>query len=133
VILKKGLFESILSDVNNFLSREEWYCKRGIPFRRIFLFNKKGGYLLYGPSGTGIIKFKEGKSSTIFSLCGVLNFNICVLNLSCSELTDDKLQELFLNAPRNCAFLIEDIDSLIKSSNENITYSGLINGKLIIK
>jgi len=45
VILDKGVWESLYSDVEQFLNSRDWYYDHGIPYRR--------GYLLYGPPGTG--------------------------------------------------------------------------------
>ena len=57
VVLDRGISESILSDVTEFINNPTWYTDRGIPYRR--------GYLLHGPPGCG-------KSSFITALAGVL-------------------------------------------------------------
>jgi chaperone BCS1 len=43
--LDRGIAESILTDVREFISTPQWYTDRGIPYRR--------GYLLHGPPGCG--------------------------------------------------------------------------------
>jgi hypothetical protein len=45
VIVENGIKETLLEDATQFLDGEQWYVKKGIPFRR--------GYLLYGPPGCG--------------------------------------------------------------------------------
>lgn len=46
---------SLIMDVEHFLSQPRWYIDRGIPYRR--------GYLLYGPPGSG-------KTSAIMAIAG---------------------------------------------------------------
>ncbi len=123
VILDNGVAELVVNDLYNFVSSSQWYHERGIPYRR--------GYLFYGPPGTG-------KSSFIFSLAGLMNYSICVLNISDPNLTDDRLTHLLNNAPMDALILLEDIDAAVVSrkheQNPNryeglsrVTYSGLLN------
>jgi chaperone BCS1 len=56
VVLDRTIGETILSDVQEFISNNKWYTDRGIPYRR--------GYLLHGPPGCG-------KSSFITALAGI--------------------------------------------------------------
>lgn len=46
VIIENGIKESLLEDAQHFLRSEEWYVRKGIPYRR--------GYLLHGPPGCGV-------------------------------------------------------------------------------
>ena len=55
VVLDRGVSETILDDIHEFINNPRWYTERGIPYRR--------GYLLYGPPGCG-------KSSYITALAG---------------------------------------------------------------
>lgn len=123
VILDDGVAETLVNDVERFLSSAEWYHKRGIPYRR--------GYLLHGPPGSG-------KSSFIFALAGHLNYSICVLNLSDPSLTDDRLLHLVNTAPKDSLVLLEDIDCSVRPRTDDghperweglsrVTYSGLLN------
>ncbi|KAE8257941.1 hypothetical protein A4X13_0g2008 [Tilletia indica] len=136
VVLRKGVKEELVKDVEVFMQRGSWYAERGIPYRR--------GYLLYGPPGSG-------KSSLITALAGFHNLNICLLSLSDRGLTDDKLLHLLANAPERSILILEDIDvafasrdststSASSSSDQrqaggnptpttrtNITFSGLLN------
>ncbi|KAI3404567.2 BCS1 [Candida oxycetoniae] len=120
VILDDGIAESVEKDVKDFLSSGEWYHQRGIPYRR--------GYLLYGPPGSG-------KTSFIQALAGELDYNICILNLSENNLTDDRLNHLMNNIPSRSILLLEDVDAAFnkrEQSNEQgftsgVTFSGLLN------
>lgn len=51
VIVEGGIKEELLADMTHFLDSEEWYVRKGIPYRR--------GYLLYGPPGCGVSPTKK--------------------------------------------------------------------------
>jgi len=107
-----------------------WYHERGIPYRR--------GYLLHGPPGSG-------KSSFITALAGQLDYNICILSLNDSGLTDDRLAHALSLAPQQSLILLEDIDAAFASNRVDpfeqghgrhgggsggyagVTFSGLLN------
>lgn len=120
VILDEGISEGILRDVKDFLSNGNWYHSRGIPYRR--------GYLLYGPPGSG-------KTSYIQALAGELDYNICILNLSENNLTDDRLNHLMNHIPKRSILLLEDIDAAFNKREQTsdqgyqsgVTFSGLLN------
>eukprot|EP01094_Clydonella_sp_ATCC50884_P018287 TRINITY_DN3368_c0_g1_i1.p1 TRINITY_DN3368_c0_g1~~TRINITY_DN3368_c0_g1_i1.p1 ORF type:complete len:500 (+),score=75.91 TRINITY_DN3368_c0_g1_i1:187-1500(+) len=131
VILDDNVSERILHDVLEFNDSLQWYIDRGIPYRR--------GYLLHGPPG-------NGKSSFVAALAGEIGYNICVLSLSESGLSDDRLNHLLTVAPQRSIILLEDIDAALpmvnrastddKASNQNsqyaplpntVTFSGLLN------
>lgn len=100
VVLKRGQRERIVSDISAFLSRGQWYARRGIPYRR--------GYLLHGSPGSG-------KTSMVQALAGEMDLNICLLNLSERGLTDDRLTHLLSMAPERSILLLEDIDAAFPS------------------
>ncbi|KAJ8098729.1 BCS1 N terminal-domain-containing protein [Lipomyces tetrasporus] len=121
VILDQGVSERICEDVKDFLHSGKWYADRGIPYRR--------GYLLYGPPGSG-------KSSFIQALAGDLDYNICILNLSEQNLTDDRLNHLMNHIPERSILLLEDIDAAFNKREQadesgyklsGVTFSGLLN------
>jgi len=120
VILDDGIKEGIVNDVNDFLKSGKWYFDRGIPYRR--------GYLLYGPPGSG-------KTSFIQALAGELDYNICILNLSEANLTDDRLNHLMNHIPERSLLLLEDVDAAFNMRDQTdstgyksgVTFSGLLN------
>ncbi|KAM5271003.1 mitochondrial chaperone BCS1 isoform 2-T6 [Hipposideros larvatus] len=121
---RKGLAERIVKDIREFIDNPKWYTDRGIPYRR--------GYLLYGPPGCG-------KSSFITALAGELEHSICLLSLTDSSLSDDRLNYLLSVAPQQSLVLLEDVDAAFLSRDlaaENpvkyqglgrLTFSGLLN------
>jgi chaperone BCS1 len=120
VILDDGIKDNIVKDVKDFLKSGKWYFDRGIPYRR--------GYLLYGPPGSG-------KTSFIQALAGELDYNICILNLSEANLTDDRLNHLMNHIPERSLLLLEDIDAAFNKRTQTdeggfksgVTFSGLLN------
>lgn len=124
VILDNNIGERILSDVNEFLTSRDWYAQRGVPYRR--------GYLLHGPPGCG-------KTSYITALAGMLEYDICQMNLSNSALSDERLSYLLNVAPPNSIILLEDIDAAFLNRDEidysrsayqglgRVTLSGILN------
>lgn len=121
VILDKGIKETIVADVREWLASQQWYIDRGIPYRR--------GYLLYGPPGSG-------KSSFIQALAGEIDFNLANINLSETGMTDDKLASLLSALPPRTILLLEDADAAFVNrrqrdadgySGATVTFSGLLN------
>ncbi|KAK6371703.1 uncharacterized protein PV06_08286 [Exophiala oligosperma] len=98
VELDHGLKESIVDDMNGFMlpSTNQWYSKRGIIYRR--------GYLFQGPPGCG-------KTSFAFSLAGLFGVGIYCLSLSDPDLTEERLMVLISHLPYRSMVLLEDIDS----------------------
>ena len=74
--------------------------------------------MLHGPPGTG-------KSSFIKALAGALDYNICIIHLNESNMTDDRLNYLFSVLPDRSFLLLEDIDALFTETRQ--TFSGLLN------
>lgn len=118
VILKGNMMEELVDDVQKFLSSEQWYVERGVPYRR--------GYMLYGPPGSG-------KSSTVFAVASHLKLDIAILNLNESRYTDSDLRTALATVPAKSLVLVEDIDCVFnkrkegKDKENKITFSGLLN------
>jgi chaperone BCS1 len=121
VVLPDGVSERVEADIRNFRASQEWYVKRGIPWRR--------GYLFYGAPGTG-------KTSLISALAGAVGFNLYVLNLAANGLSDEGLVQLLLNVPKGAAILLDDIDAVLDgrsvkqnggSNPSTVSFTGLLN------
>ncbi|KAG9047449.1 hypothetical protein FS837_002212 [Tulasnella sp. UAMH 9824] len=96
IILEPGVKEMLIDDAKDFLTSEDWYAARGIPFRR--------GYLLHGAPGSG-------KTSLIHAVAGALGLDIYVINLARKGLDDASLNELICDLPARSIALMEDIDA----------------------
>lgn len=83
--------------------------EKGVPYRR--------GYLLYGPPGTGKTSFTQ-------AIAGLCKLNLCYLNLSDSDMSDDMLNRFLSEAPERSIILLEDVDAMF------VQRDGLKRGKL---
>jgi len=99
VVLRAGLMEDLLGDLDRFIADEDWYHRCGVPYRR--------GYLLEGPPGSG-------KSSAVLAMAQHLGWDICTLSLEGDGLSGWKLRKLLGNRPPKTFILIEDIDREIE-------------------
>ena len=88
--------DELLADCRRFLEAERWYCERGIPYRR--------GYLFHGPPGTG-------KTSLVAAVASELGLPIYVVSLASGRLTDQTFAEALACAAPRCILLLEDVDS----------------------
>ncbi|KAI8308015.1 mitochondrial chaperone bcs1 [Colletotrichum sp. SAR11_59] len=97
VVMNEELKQMLLRDIQSFLDPKarSWYAKRGIPYRR--------GYLWYGCPGTG-------KSSLSMSIAGCFGLDIYVLSLA--GINDGRLSALFAELPQRCVVLLEDVDAV---------------------
>lgn len=118
VFLPDGCAESLRDDVKAFMECRNWYVRRGIPYRR--------GYLFHGIPGSG-------KTSLICALAGELRLNLYILNLSSSAMSDSQLQYGLSNVPPGSIVLLEDIDAAFAERKKDedvknsLTFSGLLN------
>jgi len=109
--------ERVTRDAREFLLSEGWYDKRGIPWRR--------GYLFYGSPG-------NGKTSLVEVLAGELRKPVYILPLAVG-MTDSQFQDALLEVETGAILLIEDVDVLLSpkrehSDDDKLTLSGLLNG-----
>ncbi len=149
VILDDGIAEDVFKECQTFLASKDWYAGLGVPYRRSFL--------LESPPGLDVVFvvrvcvcgffffffFKKnqgcGKSSFISALAGRLNFDICFLSLSASDLTDQELAEQLRNCPPESITVLEELDAAFpdrtkitpeekkKLKNKSLTLGGLLN------
>eukprot|EP00929_Paragymnodinium_shiwhaense_P076817 TRINITY_DN39549_c0_g1_i3.p1 TRINITY_DN39549_c0_g1~~TRINITY_DN39549_c0_g1_i3.p1 ORF type:complete len:1031 (+),score=237.22 TRINITY_DN39549_c0_g1_i3:167-3094(+) len=123
VILDEGLADYVVEDMRHFFKHTtaSWYHNAGIPYRR--------GYLLYGPPGCGKTSFAQ-------VLAGELGLDVCLMNLSNSEMNDDDLAELLRAAPARSMLLLEDVDAIFveraaaadkEKRGGGVSFSGLLN------
>lgn len=89
--------ETVLKDLERFVSRKEYYRKVGKAWKR--------GYLLYGPPGTG-------KSSLIAAMANYLNFDIYDLELTAIT-SNSELRRLLVATGNRSILVVEDIDCSI--------------------
>lgn len=115
IFMPAGFKERIVSDLERFLARQEWYNERGIPWRR--------GYLFTGPPGTG-------KSSLAIALSGHFKMSIAALNLG-SITRDDELIDAISNLRPGTILLIEDIDTAAVTSSRDNESTGDDEGKKV--
>jgi chaperone BCS1 len=96
--LAEGIKHDILQDIERYIhpSTQLFYARRGIPYRR--------GFLFYGPPGTG-------KTSFSLALAGHFEIDLYIVSLASKNLDDDGLTHLFNELPPRCIVLLEDIDS----------------------
>ncbi|QKX61651.1 uncharacterized protein TRUGW13939_08803 [Talaromyces rugulosus] len=97
VIMNEGDKKALVEDIQDFLSEEtrNWYARRGIQYKR--------GFLWYGPPGTG-------KSSFSFSIAGQFELDIYLLIIP--KVDDSRLTSLFAKLPPHCIVLLEDVDGV---------------------
>jgi hypothetical protein len=125
VVLKQGIKEMLINDVDKFLSQEQAYIDLGIPWHR--------GYLFHGPPGTG-------KTSIAQAIAAYIGTHVYYISLNSIIEGDKKLVELIsgVGGDRKGAVLIlEDIDTVRAShdrdeangndSPDKVTLQGLLN------
>jgi chaperone BCS1 len=125
VFLPAETKQRLLRDADDFLSEDsmQFYVRHGIPYKRSYLF--------YGVPGAG-------KTSLIQALAGRLGRNVCFLQPTHPEMTDDSLRKAICDVPQRSIVVLEDIDALFDkqrtrgpttdSGNRScITFSGLLN------
>jgi chaperone BCS1 len=96
--------DDVLTDMQTFLTRQAWYTRVGIPYRR--------GYLFHGLPGTG-------KSSAVLALASTLKIPLYVLNLAVMT-TDATLEQAIgsIDTDAPMMLLIEDIDTAMPKRDD---------------
>jgi hypothetical protein len=104
--------DSIINDIDEFISSENDYKLFGHPYKR--------NYLFYGPPG-------NGKTSLISSIASKYNLNIYFMSFSIS-ITDEIFKKLISGISCNSLLVIEDIDMLFdEKEKKQISISTVLN------
>ncbi|KAL6048177.1 Mitochondrial chaperone BCS1 [Balamuthia mandrillaris] len=121
VILPEKVKQRVQQDLDSFFAEEtlDWYTAKGITYKR--------SYLLYGRPGTG-------KSSLIQAIATTRKRNVCLVQLSHPQLTDEGLMEAMSSAPNRALIVLEDVDALFGETRQKnddascpLSFSGLLN------
>lgn len=96
VAIGKEVADNLKRDMDRFLSDEEWYRSKGLPYKR--------GYLFHGPAGTG-------KTSIIRAMANRTRKHLYSLNLG--NLNDDNSFRTAINSIADGGIVVlEDIDCM---------------------
>jgi mitochondrial chaperone BCS1 len=105
----------LINDIKGFITNEEWYNKRGIPYKR--------GYIFYGEPG-------NGKTATVQAIAREFKKDVYYMSLNSLE-DDTGLLRLFSNIRGQSIVVLEDVDAYFegrKNNKENgISFSALLN------
>jgi chaperone BCS1 len=120
VILPAATKEKVVGDLREFLEddTQAFYIEHGIPYKRSYLFHGVPG---------------GGKTSLIQALAGEYGRNVCFLQPTHPQMTDDALKAAVQRAPSKAVVVLEDIDALFdqhrgkKQHQTPLTFSGLLN------
>ena len=119
VVLDEGVKELLLSDIEEYMIDEfRWHRENGYMFKR--------GYLFYGVPGSG-------KTSMVQALAGHFKLDLCPVDLTHPNLTDESLRAAVYQSPRKSVLIFEDIDTIFGRDGEKLlndsllTFSGLLN------
>lgn len=117
IYLPQNTKDKIYNDMKQFIESENEYISLGIPWKR--------NYLLEGPPGTG-------KSSLIFALASIFNYNINIINLG-PKVDDSVFMSAVSALSEKTILLLEDIDGLFVDRKHNdcnksmVSFSGILN------
>jgi chaperone BCS1 len=120
VILPRATKQKVVDDLAEFLEddTQAFYIEHGIPYKRSYLFHGVPG---------------GGKTSFIQALAGEYGRNVCFLQPTHPQMTDDALKAAVQRAPSKAVVVLEDIDALFgkdrgkKQHQTPLTFSGLLN------
>jgi SpoVK/Ycf46/Vps4 family AAA+-type ATPase len=117
LILKNGVLEELMEDLDDFLKSESDYGKYGIPYKKVYLF--------HGEPGTGKTSLSQIMANRADRSLYILNFD--------PKMTDDDLSSAIRRIDSTGGILLlEDIDCLFKSRNTNqnlasVSFSSILN------
>ncbi|CAM0881864.1 unnamed protein product [Alopecurus aequalis] len=129
VAMDAALRETVVDDLDRFLTRKEYYRQTGRAWKR--------GYLIHGPPGTG-------KSSLVAAISNHLHFDVYDLDVG-GVRSNIELRKLLIRMKNRSILLVEDVDcalttaprrgangegpggSTSASKNHKVTLSGLLN------
>lgn len=106
--------ERLLADLEEFLTKKEFYRSKGINYKRSYMF--------YGPGGTG-------KTSLGIAIAKHLDYDLAIINLA-SIKDDITLQKLGTYIGKNTVVMLEDIDCILSDRNvnhDNLNFSTVLN------
>ena len=119
LVLDDSIKELVQKDFECFLTREAWFRKSHLPFRR--------GYLFYGPPG-------NGKTSAIRAMLSNAPISAFGIDFSNTELSNEDLSGLFETAEHKVPSIVifEDLDRVYNGQGESefqtrITLQHLLN------
>lgn len=104
---------SIITDIMNFQSNESEFIRRGIPYKR--------GYMFYGPPG-------NGKTSMALGICHRLKRDAMIVNLNDMD-SDESIITAFIRTSENQILILEDVDAAFsnRKGDKGISFSALLN------
>lgn len=117
LILKEGILETLMEDLDDFIKSEEDYSKFGIPYKKVYLF--------HGEPGTGKTSLSQVIANHADRSLYILNFD--------PKMTDDDLSTAIRHIDaKSGILLLEDIDCLFKTREGNhnlssVSFSSLLN------
>jgi chaperone BCS1 len=111
LIYRNNTHKRIKKDVQEFLTNQQWYKDRGIPYKRC--------YCLYGPPGTG-------KTSMVLSIALDLRRDVYLIDLDAMQKEED-LTNAVASIPAKGIILLEDVDRILSKPNLKLSISSLLN------
>ena len=119
-ILTDEVHARLVDDLKNFAGSEDYYNKKGIPYKR--------GYLLYGLPGTG-------KTSIIKAMASFYGMDIYLINMG--DVQTEKEMSLLFQGTRSAdgyhMLVFEDIDRCPLFQNMDGYYGQLANNKSLMR
>lgn len=97
VLSQENDYDDLVLDMQNFLESEEKYLKKGINYKR--------GYLFYGPPG-------NGKTTAIVALAQNMKKHLCIVNFGDETISEKNLLMAIGQLPQNSIVCFEDIDAV---------------------